>query len=75
MSLEIRGIPYIIGGKVGLFKRPEAQALGRIFAWFSDRGFWTEDAYSKGSRIEGEIFYLLVLNIGTQHITMVTQIA
>ena len=53
-ELRKRGIPYIIGGKVGLFKRPEAQALGRIFAWFSDRGFWTEDAYSKGSRIEGE---------------------
>ena len=53
-ELRAREIPYIVGGKVGLFKRAEAQALGRIFAWFSDRGFWDEDAYSRGSRISGD---------------------
>ena len=48
-----RRIPYIVGGKVGLFKRDEAQALGRIFAWFSEDGFWTQDPYKWGVKITG----------------------
>ena len=48
-----RRIPYIVGGKVGLFKRDEAQALGRIFAWFSEDGFWTQDPYKWGEKITG----------------------
>ena len=48
-----RRIPYIVGGKVGLFKRDEAQAVGRIFAWFSDEGFWTQDPYKWGEKITG----------------------
>ncbi len=51
--LKDRRIPYIVGGKVGLFKRDEAQALGRIFAWFFEAGFWTQDPYNRGKRIEG----------------------
>jgi len=44
---ELRGrrIPYLVGGKVGLFKRDEARALGRIFSWFWDEGFWVEDPW------------------------------
>lgn len=38
-----RGIPFIVGGKIGLFRRPESQALGRIFAWLYPDGFWFED--------------------------------
>lgn len=53
-ELKDRRIPYIVGGKVGLFRRDEAQALGRIFAWFSDEGFWSEDAYSRGNRTTGD---------------------
>jgi len=41
-------IPYILGGRIGLFRRQEAQALGRIFAWLSDTP-WIEDPYL-GSR-------------------------
>lgn len=33
-------IPYIIAGKIGLFKRDEATALGLIFLWFSDEKQW-----------------------------------
>lgn len=51
--LKDRRIPYIVGGKVGLFKRDEAQALGRIFAWFSEEGFWTQDPYKWGEKITG----------------------
>jgi len=49
-----RRIPFVVGGKVGLFKRDEAQALGRIFSWFSEKGFWMEDPYGFSERISGE---------------------
>jgi len=49
-----RGIPYIVGGKVGLFKRDEAQALGRIFAWFWDDGFWVPDPWKWGEQVKGD---------------------
>ncbi len=53
-ELKARQIPYIVGGKVGLFRRDEAQALGRIFSWFWDEGFWVEDAWSWSDRISGD---------------------
>lgn len=49
-----RRIPYIVGGKVGLFRRDEAQALGQIFTWFWDEGFWVPDPWKWGEQIEGE---------------------
>lgn len=45
--LKQRRIPYIVGGKVGLFKRDEAQAVGRIFAWFYNNGFWVDKEEGK----------------------------
>lgn len=53
-ELRNREIPYIVGGNVGLFKRAEAQALGRIFSWFSEEGFWVEDAWHWGHKTVGE---------------------
>lgn len=52
--LKQRRVPYIVGGKVGLFKRDEAQALGRIFAWFCEKGFWVEDPWRWGEQITGD---------------------
>jgi len=52
--LKQRRVPYIVGGKVGLFKRDEAQALGRIFAWFYEKGFWVEDPWRWGEQITGD---------------------
>ncbi|MEM2966758.1 MAG: ATP-dependent DNA helicase [Candidatus Nitrosocaldaceae archaeon] len=52
--LKERRIPYIVGGKIGLFKRDEAQALGRIFAWLADDGFWVDDPWDWGKRITGD---------------------
>lgn len=46
--------PYIVGGKIGLFRRDEARAVGRLFAWLSDDGFWLEDPGNWRSRIEGD---------------------
>jgi len=33
-------IPYLVGGKVGLFRRDEAQVMGRLYAWLAKDGFW-----------------------------------
>jgi DNA helicase-2/ATP-dependent DNA helicase PcrA len=52
--LKERRVPYIVGGKVGLFKRDEAQALGRIFAWFYEHGFWVEDPWRWSEQISGD---------------------
>jgi DNA helicase-2/ATP-dependent DNA helicase PcrA len=53
-SFRDRGIPFIVGGKVGLFQRDEAQAVGRLFAWLWDFGFWVEDPYNWNKNITGE---------------------
>ena len=49
-----RRVPYIVGGKVGLFKRDEAQAMGMIFAWLSGDGFWTPDPWKWQEKIVGD---------------------
>jgi DNA helicase-2/ATP-dependent DNA helicase PcrA len=49
-----RDVPYIVGGKVGLFKRDEAQAMGMIFAWLGVDGFWTPDPWNWQEKIEGD---------------------
>jgi DNA helicase-2/ATP-dependent DNA helicase PcrA len=49
-----RRIAYIVGGKVGLFKRDEAQALGRIFSWFWEEGFWVPGVWNWNKRISGD---------------------
>ncbi|MEM2130161.1 MAG: ATP-dependent DNA helicase, partial [Candidatus Bathyarchaeia archaeon] len=53
-ELKRRRIPYIVGGKVGLFKRDEAQAVGMIFSWFWNDGFWTPDARDWRFKITGD---------------------
>lgn len=50
-ELRIRRIPYIVGGKVGLFKRDEAQTLGRIFSWFWGDGFWVENQWKWSEQV------------------------
>ena len=52
-AFKKNNIPYIIGGKVGLFKRDEAQALGMLFTWLMDYGYWQLDTYG-GQTIRGE---------------------
>jgi DNA helicase-2/ATP-dependent DNA helicase PcrA len=49
-----RRIPFIVGGKVGLFRREEAQAVGRIFAWFYDEGFWVENPWKWNEQVRGD---------------------
>lgn len=48
-----RRIPYLVGGKMGLFKRDEAQALGKLMAWLSQDGFWMTNSYNSYERLIG----------------------
>ncbi len=49
-----RRIPVMVGGKVGLFRRYEIKAVGKLFAWLFDGAFWkdeSEDEAFKGDDI------------------------
>jgi DNA helicase-2/ATP-dependent DNA helicase PcrA len=61
-ELKARRIPYIVGGKVGLFKRDEAQALGKIFSWFFKDGFWVENPWKWNERVSGDALLLTGLD-------------
>ena len=53
-EFRLRDIPFIIGGKVGLFRRSEIQAVGKLIAWLSDRGFFQRDKWSFRDQIHGD---------------------
>jgi len=53
-ALRKRRMPYVVGGKVGLFQRDEAQAVGRLLSWLSDDGFWVADPWTWSNRVEGD---------------------
>lgn len=55
-------IPYLVGGKVGLFHRPEAQMLGRLYTWLSGDGFWRLNKYTRES-IEGDDLLYTAANL------------
>jgi DNA helicase-2/ATP-dependent DNA helicase PcrA len=52
-AMKRENVPFIVGGKVGLFKRDECQLVGRLFAWLDDNGFWKPDLYGRET-IDGE---------------------
>jgi len=47
-------VPYIVGGKIGLFQRDEAQLMGRLFAWLSQDGFWIKSSYNWNDPLSGD---------------------
>ena len=47
-ALEAQGIRFQVGGKVGLFRQPEAKALGMIFCWLADH-FWKDSPYDRAT--------------------------
>lgn len=53
-EMRRRGIPCIVGGKVGLFRRPEIRSLGQIFCWLAEDGFWQENRWDWKNRITGD---------------------
>jgi len=54
-EFKSRRIPYIVGGKVGLFKRDEALAVGKIFVWFCKNGFWVENPWNWSEKTTGDM--------------------
>lgn len=48
------GVPFIVGGNSGLFQRDEVQAVGRLFAWLSYKGFWQVGHGINRGEIRGE---------------------
>ena len=53
-AFRSREIPFVIGGKVGLFRRAEAQAVGMLFSWLYEDGFWVIDLWNWGNQITGD---------------------
>jgi DNA helicase-2/ATP-dependent DNA helicase PcrA len=49
-----RRIPFIVGGKVGLFRRSEIQTVGKLFAWLYEKGFWYESQWDREKKEDGE---------------------
>ncbi len=39
-ELKRNNIPYLVGGTIGLFRREEATAVGKLFVWLYKDGFW-----------------------------------
>lgn len=52
-SCKAKNIPYLVGGKVGLFRREEAVVVGCLYAYLADNGFWKKNPYSY-EKITGE---------------------
>lgn len=50
-ALEREGIHALVGGKVGLFRRKEAQAVGMLLCWMAGH-FWRRQMHGGGS-LEG----------------------
>ena len=49
-----RGIPLIIGGGVGLFRKDEARAVGMLFSWLFEKSYWRLDPRRADSIIDGK---------------------
>jgi DNA helicase-2/ATP-dependent DNA helicase PcrA len=49
-----RGIPLIIGGGVGLFRKDEARAVGMLFSWLIEKSRWRLDPRRADPVIDGK---------------------
>ena len=49
-----RGIPLIIGGGVGLFRKDEARAVGMLFSWLFEKSHWRLDPRRADPVIDGK---------------------
>lgn len=53
-EFRVRSIPFIVGGKVGLFRRDEAKAVGMLFCWLYEEGCWLTNPWNARERITGD---------------------
>ncbi|WP_135611143.1 ATP-dependent DNA helicase [Methanococcoides sp. AM1] len=66
-----RNIPVMVGGKVGLFRRYEIKAVGKLFAWLFEGAFWKDN--SDEEPLEGDDILYSALedwNIGASDISL-----
>ncbi|MEM0143076.1 MAG: ATP-dependent DNA helicase [Candidatus Parvarchaeum sp.] len=47
-------IPFIVGGKIGLFKRSEIRAVAMLLVWLYDNGFWSESSLNEAKKLTGD---------------------
>lgn len=49
-----RRIPFLVGGKVGLFRRSDVQAVGKLIAWLHPEGFFQKSRWSGKDTLRGD---------------------
>ncbi len=57
-----RHIPFMVGGKVGLFRRSEVQAVAKLIAWLSPEGFFQKSKWSGKYTIHDDDLLTVGLN-------------
>ncbi|NMC18729.1 MAG: ATP-dependent helicase [Chloroflexi bacterium] len=57
-----RGIPLIIGGGVGLFRKDEARAVGMLFSWLFEKSHWRLDPRRADTVIDGKDMLPFAIN-------------
>lgn len=67
-SFKDANIPYVIGGVVGLFKREEIQAIGRLMVWLCDDGYWKPNQYNWEDKEFGEELLKKAVHIWTTQV-------
>ncbi len=50
-ALRRRGVPFRCAGRTGLFKQPEASALGRTYAWLSGNA-WKNERFETSESVD-----------------------
>jgi len=50
-ALQAKGIPCTCGGRTGLFRQPDVQALGMTYAWLTDNN-WSAEERSKDEPVD-----------------------
>jgi DNA helicase-2/ATP-dependent DNA helicase PcrA len=51
--LKKKGIPFRCAGRTGLFLQPEAQVLGKTYAWLAGRD-WKEERYGQSNPVDSD---------------------
>ena len=59
-------IPYLVGGKIGLFRRDEAKIVGSLFSWLHEEGFWLKNSYDWNKPIKGQDLFIFAKSLWEQ---------
>lgn len=50
-ALEAEGIPYTVGGRLGLFRRPETRAMAALWLWFANLDWQVDGEWLSGDEL------------------------